>query len=194
MTIRKSSRSSDTASARRGRAWRVARRAVPALMSRAWPGDTASSVLRVCATFSVRRGRERTRGALHPPTDGRIRPYCWWSSDRRLAATCLAEPQATASDDRAYCDSALNAVITEAGLLVLPVRIELTTSPLPRGCSTTELRQHRVSSAPAVGDGFPNGSNRRGDACHKAGTGASDAPSRGAETFIGAPRPRILAA
>jgi hypothetical protein len=25
---------------------------------------------------------------------------------------------------------------------VLPVRIELTTSPLPRGCSTTELRQH----------------------------------------------------
>ena|SRR5262245_53096152 len=26
--------------------------------------------------------------------------------------------------------------------LVLPVRIELTTSPLPRGCSTTELRQH----------------------------------------------------
>src|SRR6266571_8950123 len=25
--------------------------------------------------------------------------------------------------------------------LVLPVRIELTTSPLPRGCSTTELRQ-----------------------------------------------------
>src|SRR5436853_4213606 len=27
-------------------------------------------------------------------------------------------------------------------ILVLPVRIELTTSPLPRGCSTTELRQH----------------------------------------------------
>ena len=25
--------------------------------------------------------------------------------------------------------------------MVLPVRIELTTSPLPRGCSTTELRQ-----------------------------------------------------
>src|SRR5215468_12040051 len=28
--------------------------------------------------------------------------------------------------------------------LVLPVRIELTTSPLPRGCSTTELRQRRA--------------------------------------------------
>src|SRR5215204_2145255 len=27
--------------------------------------------------------------------------------------------------------------------MVLPVRIELTTSPLPMGCSTTELRQHR---------------------------------------------------
>ena len=26
--------------------------------------------------------------------------------------------------------------------MVLPVRIELTTSPLPMGCSTTELRQH----------------------------------------------------
>ncbi len=26
-------------------------------------------------------------------------------------------------------------------MLVLPVRIELTTSPLPRECSTTELRQ-----------------------------------------------------
>src|SRR5215813_6973165 len=30
----------------------------------------------------------------------------------------------------------------QALILVLPVRIELTTSPLPRGCSTTELRQH----------------------------------------------------
>ena len=28
--------------------------------------------------------------------------------------------------------------------LVLPVRIELTTSPLPRGCSTTELRQQII--------------------------------------------------
>ena len=28
--------------------------------------------------------------------------------------------------------------------MVLPVRIELTTSPLPRGCSTTELRQQAL--------------------------------------------------
>ena len=33
--------------------------------------------------------------------------------------------------------------------LVLPVRIELTTSPLPRGCSTTELRQRGL--APNIG-------------------------------------------
>jgi site-specific DNA recombinase len=32
--------------------------------------------------------------------------------------------------------------------MVLPVRIELTTSPLPRGCSTTELRQ---PGAPRLG-------------------------------------------
>ena len=35
--------------------------------------------------------------------------------------------------------------------LVLPVRIELTTSPLPRGCSTTELRQHRRGMASRAG-------------------------------------------
>ena len=29
--------------------------------------------------------------------------------------------------------------------MVLPGRIELTTSPLPRGCSTTELRQRLVN-------------------------------------------------
>jgi hypothetical protein len=31
--------------------------------------------------------------------------------------------------------------------LVLPDRIELSASPLPRGCSTTELRQHRLAIA-----------------------------------------------
>src|SRR5262249_30561443 len=30
--------------------------------------------------------------------------------------------------------------------MVLPGRIELTTSPLPRECSTTELRQHRAGA------------------------------------------------
>ena len=37
--------------------------------------------------------------------------------------------------------------------MVLPVRIELTTSPLPRGCSTTELRQRVLN-------------RNAGDACH----------------------------
>ena len=35
-------------------------------------------------------------------------------------------------------------VISFREYLVLPVRIELTTSPLPRECSTTELRQRRA--------------------------------------------------
>ena len=33
-------------------------------------------------------------------------------------------------------------LIATRRLLVLPDRIELSTSPLPRECSTTELRQH----------------------------------------------------
>jgi hypothetical protein len=36
--------------------------------------------------------------------------------------------------------------ITTRSIVVLPVRIELTTSPLPRGCSTTELRQRPAGS------------------------------------------------
>src|SRR5262249_27677430 len=36
------------------------------------------------------------------------------------------------------------------GFVVLPVRIELTTSPLPRGCSTTELRQRRAIAKIAI--------------------------------------------
>src|SRR5260221_5748663 len=46
--------------------------------------------------------------------------------------------------------------------MVLPVRIELTTSPLPRGCSTTELRQLGASRAgihlgPGAWQGKPRG-------------------------------------
>jgi hypothetical protein len=33
---------------------------------------------------------------------------------------------------------------------VLPVRIELTTSPLPRECSTTELRQRALAAVSAA--------------------------------------------
>src|SRR6516165_9501545 len=53
--------------------------------------------------------------------------------------------------------------------LVLPVRIELTTSPLPRGCSTTELRQ-RADGRPDAGDAA---AATAGDHCHRAGKGAS---------------------
>ena len=52
-------------------------------------------------------------------------------------------------------------------MLVLPVRIELTTSPLPRGCSTTELRQRRRRNPLArspVGVLGPNPVHRDGKA------------------------------
>ena len=39
--------------------------------------------------------------------------------------------------------------ITTSSIVVLPVRIELTTSPLPRGCSTTELRQRQAGGEKA---------------------------------------------
>jgi hypothetical protein len=39
--------------------------------------------------------------------------------------------------------------ITNVEKMVLPVRIELTTSALPRMRSTTELRQHSLASLPA---------------------------------------------
>ena len=48
--------------------------------------------------------------------------------------------------------------------MVLPVRIELTTSPLPRGCSTTELRQQPDEM---------NALKNRGDHSHMVGIGAS---------------------
>jgi hypothetical protein len=37
--------------------------------------------------------------------------------------------------------AAAGLTVNDVERLVLPVRIELTTSPLPRECSTTELRQ-----------------------------------------------------
>src|SRR5215831_696 len=54
----------------------------------------------------------------------------------------LLQSRAAAEGERA---PARNAQIGEYRcFMVLPVRIELTTSPLPRGCSTTELRQHQA--------------------------------------------------
>ena len=40
--------------------------------------------------------------------------------------------------------------------MVLPRRIELRTSPLPRGCSTTELRQHDGSRGEVPGGAARN--------------------------------------
>src|SRR5581483_12041749 len=51
--------------------------------------------------------------------------------------------------------------------VVLPVRIELTTSPLPRGCSTTELRQRRPHNV------THEYQSERGVPCHTGGNRAS---------------------
>jgi hypothetical protein len=53
--------------------------------------------------------------------------------------------------------------------MVLPDRIELSTSPLPMECSTTELRQH----VPGLRESAEKASTRRADPCHKAGGRAS---------------------
>ena len=57
--------------------------------------------------------------------------------------------------------------------MVLPVRIELTTSPLPRECSTTELRQHNSGAT----TGEITLRSRR-DPCHRGYAHASE-PARG---------------
>src|SRR5580704_4153545 len=56
--------------------------------------------------------------------------YCW-GKRTLFTADALGEGSAPANK--------LRFIAT----MVLPVRIELTTSPLPRGCSTTELRQRK---------------------------------------------------
>ena len=58
--------------------------------------------------------------------------------------------------------------------MVLPDRIELSTSPLPMECSTTELRQR----APDTGFG-QKGRYKAADPCHKAPSRASVAPACG---------------
>ncbi len=57
--------------------------------------------------------------------------------------------------------------------MVLPDRIELSTSPLPMECSTTELRQH--ARIKRIGR---NGPYRRADPCHKAPARASAGAAR----------------
>src|SRR5829696_152178 len=47
--------------------------------------------------------------------------------------------------------------------MVLPDRIELSTSPLPRECSTTELRQQALARSCAIGRWRTQGSAPRGD-------------------------------
>jgi hypothetical protein len=59
--------------------------------------------------------------------------------------------------------------------MVLPVRIELTTSPLPRGCSTTELRQRPPEMSTL---------KNRGDLCHMGGIRASAPSVKAVQTLL----------
>ena len=62
--------------------------------------------------------------------------------------------------------------------MVLPLRIELRTSPLPRECSTTELRQ-QPEAAEYVEQGRDEGAGKkRGDPCHS-GILSASAPAVG---------------
>ena len=63
---------------------------------------------------------------------------------------------------------ALPKAVISCGKMVLPDRIELSTSPLPMECSTTELRQHAPDRESAK-----KAPTRRADPCHKAPIGAS---------------------
>ncbi len=58
---------------------------------------------------------------------------------------------------------------------MLPDRIELSTSPLPMECSTTELRQHA-----RIRESAETAPRRRADPCHKAPAGASARAAGGA--------------
>jgi hypothetical protein len=69
--------------------------------------------------------------------------------------------------------------------VVLPVRIELTTSSLPMKCSTTELRQRRDALCRRARLNW-------GDPCHKGRGGASSRPKLAAGRLAGAPQATIL--
>jgi hypothetical protein len=79
-------------------------------------------------------------------------------------------------------EKSLEASILRALLMVLPGRIELTTSPLPRGCSTTELRQQESG---AIRSGAPEA----GGNCHKGWRRARIVRPRSALMWPGAKSP-----
>ena len=74
---------------------------------------------------------------------GRIQSLSGGAKQTSAAIETAKKDAACIADARAQLhavNAAGNALLYWCGV-VLPVRIELTTSPLPRGCSTTELRQ-----------------------------------------------------
>jgi hypothetical protein len=125
----------------------LARNAPQAVQGAGW-GLISGGLLRGLAKRAVRTGMEQIARILH-------------GSKRRVPALFRHElPNA------AECDGKKPHVLMVC--LVLPVRIELTTSPLPRECSTTELRQR---------DGLKRGNigklPKPRDPCHRVPRGAS---------------------
>src|SRR5262245_6529346 len=74
----------------------------------------------------------------------------------RVEASCLRSVPSRRLEREIHCAANTSDL---SNFLVLPVWIEHTTSPLPRGCSTTELRQ-QVCAATGCGG------VKRGGNCH----------------------------
>src|SRR5262249_15872186 len=93
-------------------------------------------------------------------------------SNRSLIADTMPEMQRGSSADgrsRTSSDRATRSAIgggADFMEMVLPDRIELSTSPLPRECSTTELRQRAPAKQVA------NQGRKRAVPCHKGEGGA----------------------
>jgi hypothetical protein len=128
-------------------------------------------------------GAARTRHSLRPPIEaqdfwanlGRLAPRdhetvsaVWNSNWRGVSAPCHHAIKRVLARFRQ--GSGKPADMIRLRKLVLPDRIELSTSPLPMECSTTELRQHARDRDQESADG---GSSRTGGSCHKASRGAS---------------------
>ena len=91
------------------------------------------------STRVPKRNGDRSENGVRAPTGGRER------IGARMRRRVLLQ-RATAGANRTSVLPRIFGSFAECGptaskQMVLPVRIELTTSPLPRGCSTTELRQ-----------------------------------------------------
>src|SRR3984885_14144180 len=121
-----------------------------------------------CPTLS---GFKRALQGAHSGLDAwtKCEPLCQFCSVRRRSSWSVPAEIAgikSVSDQKSGFMPILKGLYEKR--LVLPDRIELSTSPLPMECSTTELRQHAPDTR--IGQKAPT---RRADPCHKARRRAS---------------------